>query len=98
MHVYFTSSNQVDAFKKGQPELPHFVWENITFGDWDESRTIDLDIKLPEVSAILVGNVVLCAHQVVVSRCNIMGLFTRIYSSQGMVHIPTRQILGLRGV
>lgn len=61
MHVYFTSSNQVDAFKrKGEPELPHFVWENITFGDWDESRTIDLDIKLPEVSVVLFGNVVLC--------------------------------------
>ncbi|KAI0089148.1 cleft lip and palate associated transmembrane protein [Irpex rosettiformis] len=48
MHVYFSSSNQIDAFKKKDgPELPHFVWENITFGDWDDSRTIDLDIKIP---------------------------------------------------
>ncbi|KAI0700790.1 cleft lip and palate transmembrane protein 1-domain-containing protein [Cytidiella melzeri] len=50
MHVYLSTSSFIDAFaKKEGDELPHFVWENITFGDWDESRTVDLDVKLPNV-------------------------------------------------
>ena len=29
--------------------LPHFVWNDITFGDWNEARVIDLDVEFPKV-------------------------------------------------
>jgi hypothetical protein len=29
--------------------LPHFVWHDITFGNWSESRTVDYNLHLPEV-------------------------------------------------
>jgi hypothetical protein len=28
--------------------LPHFVWHDITFGNWSESRTVDYNLHLPE--------------------------------------------------
>lgn len=99
MHVYFTSSNQVDAFKrKDGHELPHFVWDNITFGNWDESRTIDLDIKLPEVSVMLSRNCKLSVFTSYVSQFNIMDLYSRTCSSQRMEHILTLRTLDSNGV
>ena len=58
MHVYFNTNPKGDVFsrkwtsmyrKNGDEDLPHFVWDNITFGDWQESRTIEYDVKLPPV-------------------------------------------------
>ncbi|KZT29325.1 cleft lip and palate associated transmembrane protein [Neolentinus lepideus HHB14362 ss-1] len=56
MHVYLSTSPTGDVFpnewtsgnRKDQDEsLPKFVWDNITFGDWKETRTIDFDVNLP---------------------------------------------------
>lgn len=52
MHVYLTTSPYIDAFARGdEGSLPHFVWDNITFGDWAESRTVEFDVKIPTVSS-----------------------------------------------
>ncbi|KIM75025.1 hypothetical protein PILCRDRAFT_827729 [Piloderma croceum F 1598] len=57
MHVHLSTSHNGDVFsaqwtsgwRKDQDEgLPSFVWENITYGDWNDARIIDLDVKLPE--------------------------------------------------
>ena len=58
MHVHLSTSPIGDVFstwtagyrENPDKDLPHFVWENITFGDWAESRKIDLDVKIPMVS------------------------------------------------
>lgn len=63
MHVYLNTNPKGDVFsrkwtsgyrKNGDEDLPHFVWENITFGDWKETRTVDYDVKLPTVSWLTV--------------------------------------------
>ena len=48
MHVYLSTNPNGDVFGHKEP-LPHFVWNDITFGDWNEARVIDLDVKLPKV-------------------------------------------------
>jgi hypothetical protein len=57
MHVHLSTSPTGDVFSAQQTdgwrhdqdaELPSFVWENIIFGDWNDARSIDLDVKLPE--------------------------------------------------
>ena len=59
MHVYLSTSPTGDVFssqwtkkwrENGDEGLPHFTWENITYGDWNEKREIDLDVPLPVVS------------------------------------------------
>ncbi|KAJ7771117.1 cleft lip and palate associated transmembrane protein [Mycena maculata] len=53
MHVHLSTSPLGDVFsptwtKKDQDEgLPSFVWENLTFGDWNEARVVEYDIKFP---------------------------------------------------
>ena len=48
MHVYLSTNPEGDVF--GHKELlPHFVWNDITFGDWNEARVIDLDVEFPKV-------------------------------------------------
>jgi hypothetical protein len=57
VHVYLSTNPRGDVFTKWtsgfrkdrDADLPHFVWSNITYGDWNEHRKIDLDIKFPEV-------------------------------------------------
>ncbi|KIK03153.1 hypothetical protein K443DRAFT_677001 [Laccaria amethystina LaAM-08-1] len=52
MHVYLSTSQSSDVFiqskSKAEMELPRFVWENITFGDFTEVRVAELDVKFPE--------------------------------------------------
>ncbi|KDQ64299.1 hypothetical protein JAAARDRAFT_118483 [Jaapia argillacea MUCL 33604] len=57
MHVHLSTSPSGDVFskqwtsawRKDQDEgLPTFIWDNMTFGDWKETRTIDFDVNLPE--------------------------------------------------
>lgn len=59
MHVYFsTSPDAADVFANqwssaagnSKSSFPHFVWENITYGDFHESRTVDLVLDVPPVS------------------------------------------------
>ncbi|KAG2138070.1 cleft lip and palate associated transmembrane protein [Suillus bovinus] len=56
MHVYFSTSPNGDVFSRQWTSawredqdagLPNFVWENITFGDWKETRVATYDINLP---------------------------------------------------
>ncbi|KAH9938336.1 cleft lip and palate associated transmembrane protein [Fomitopsis serialis] len=56
MHVYFsTSPDSADVFANqwtsdrgsSKNKLPNFVWDNITYGDFKESRTVDLMLDLP---------------------------------------------------
>lgn len=57
MHVYITTSPIGDVFRPDRPralqkedaKLPHFVWENITFGDWNDHRVEKLDVPIPPV-------------------------------------------------
>lgn len=56
MHVYFSTSPNGDVFSRQWTSawredqdagLPNFVWKNITFGDWKETRVATYDINLP---------------------------------------------------
>lgn len=50
MHVYLTTNPHGNVFGGAELDtLPHFVWKNITFGDWSESRTVEYEVKLPKV-------------------------------------------------
>ncbi|EIN10835.1 cleft lip and palate associated transmembrane protein [Punctularia strigosozonata HHB-11173 SS5] len=58
MHVHLSTSPLGDVFSKkwtsgyrGNPDadLPSFVWENITFGNWSETRFAEYEVKLPQV-------------------------------------------------
>lgn len=55
MHVYLSTSQSNDVFiqskSKADKDLPRFVWENITFGDFNEARVVELDVKFPEVKS-----------------------------------------------
>src|SRR5262245_61746695 len=46
MHIHFSTSNRVFSAKeksKSGERLPSVVWENITFGDWNEARSVQLN-------------------------------------------------------
>ncbi|KAF9534114.1 cleft lip and palate associated transmembrane protein [Crepidotus variabilis] len=53
MHVYLTTKN--DGFarwsapyrKDSDQSLPNFVWKNITYGDYNDHRSIDFEVKFP---------------------------------------------------
>ena len=64
MHVYFSTSPLGDVFgvtnrkNWGQAEatgggFPHWTWDNITYGDWADSRKIDVMVEIPQVSSDL---------------------------------------------
>lgn len=57
MHVYLTTNPNGDVFGYKEP-LPHFVWNDITFGDWNEARAIDLDVNFPKVCPLSHGDIV----------------------------------------
>ena len=61
MHVYFSTSPVGDVFgvtnrkNWGQAEatgggFPHWTWDNITYGDWADSRKVDVMVEIPQVS------------------------------------------------
>lgn len=57
MHVYLSVSpngNMVTEWtstyrKSGDEELPQFVWKNITYGDYTDTRVINFDVNFPDV-------------------------------------------------
>ena len=60
MHVHLSTSPTGDVFsgkwtsgyrKDQDADLPSLVWNNITFGDWNEKRVADFEVNLPEVRA-----------------------------------------------
>ncbi|EKM59833.1 uncharacterized protein PHACADRAFT_250566 [Phanerochaete carnosa HHB-10118-sp] len=49
MHVYLTTSpHPSGVFSPHKEDLPYFVWDNVTFGDWDDHRTVAYDVRIPE--------------------------------------------------
>lgn len=57
MHVYLSSLPGLDVYTKWtsadqndkDEALPHFVWENITFGNYNDHRVNNLMVNFPEV-------------------------------------------------
>ncbi|KAG7447533.1 cleft lip and palate transmembrane 1 [Guyanagaster necrorhizus] len=55
MHVYFTTAPHTDVFTKQwrntnkEDNLPHFVWDNIKFGDYNDHRSVEYTIDFPDV-------------------------------------------------
>ena len=99
MHVYLSTSPTGDVFGHQRKEnhdkdLPNFVWENLTLGNWKDSRTVEMDVKFPEVS------IVLCLPCNITSTSYIrvfyeMVLCGWIYFSPGIAQVPTLRTLGL---
>lgn len=78
MHVYLSTNPEGDVFGREEP-LPHFVWNDITFGNWNEARVIDLDVNLPKVRPhACTGDC--CVDVVVVRVCSIMDRCGRTFS------------------
>ena len=59
MHVHLSTSPTGDVFSSKWTSgyrqdqdagLPSLVWNNITFGDWNEKRVADFTVNLPPVS------------------------------------------------
>ena len=50
MHVYLTTSPTANVFSGKNQSLPNFTWENITFGDWSDTRVVEFDVNIPYVS------------------------------------------------
>ncbi|KAL4263239.1 CLPTM1 family protein [Pleurotus pulmonarius] len=57
MHVYLSTAPYGDVFsrlwtsgyrKDDDEGLPNFVWKNITWGNWNDARVEEFDIKFPE--------------------------------------------------
>ncbi|KAK0499647.1 cleft lip and palate associated transmembrane protein [Armillaria luteobubalina] len=46
MQVYFTTTPQTH---NKENKLPHFVWDNIKFGDYNDHRSVEYIIDFPEV-------------------------------------------------
>lgn len=66
MHVFLSTSPSGDVFsgewtsgwrENQDKDLPKFVWKNLTFGSYKDSRVVDLDVKFPEVSMTLKSTV-----------------------------------------
>ena len=55
MHVHLSTSPTGDVFsgRSKAAGLPSLVWQNITFGDWNERRVAEFEVKLPEVRPCL---------------------------------------------
>ena len=57
LHVYLSTMPKLDvytkwssAYRKDKDEgLPHFVWENITYGNYIDHRVANLMVNFPEV-------------------------------------------------
>lgn len=59
MHIYLSTLPKFDiytkwtsAYRKDKDEgLPHFVWENITYGNYNDHRVANFMVNFPEVSS-----------------------------------------------
>ena len=54
MHVQLTAepNEQMRNLRIDNGRLPHFSWENIVFGDWNEERFAHVEVEMPEVSSM----------------------------------------------
>ena len=57
IHVYLSTDPAGNVF--GNKELlPYFIWNDITFGDWNEARVIDLDVNFSQACLHSAGVIV----------------------------------------
>ena len=96
MHVYLTTGPTAQVFTKNNYNLPHFEWDNITFGDWNDNRAVEFDVNLPNVCTFPAYLRLAVDH--CFSQCNIMPLCGRISSFAEMVQTPTRRARSLIGI
>ncbi|KAI9452077.1 cleft lip and palate associated transmembrane protein [Russula earlei] len=48
LHFHLSTSGQPFSRSPEHVDLPHFIWHDITFGDWNDARTVDYNVHLPE--------------------------------------------------
>lgn len=91
VHVHLSTDPTGNIFAKSEEnaKLPHFVWENITFGDWNEARTIEYNVDLPEVSNSDADILQHFATHLEPSLYNTMARCGQISSWSGIVRIWT---------
>lgn len=61
MHVYLTTLPRADAYTKWTATvhkakdegLPHFIWKNITYGNYNDQRVVNFEVKFPEVKDVI---------------------------------------------
>lgn len=96
MHVYLSTSPTGEVFANQwtserrdnqDDKLPHFVWENITYGDWSDTRTTDFVVDLPVVSPITMES--LACHIVSCRAYKPTAHYGRTYSWSKMEPVPT---------
>ena len=65
MHVHLSTSAIGDVFSgkwtsgwrdDQDANLPSFVWDNMTLGDWNDERVTHYDVILPEVSGMPISD------------------------------------------
>ncbi|KIM46486.1 hypothetical protein M413DRAFT_441574 [Hebeloma cylindrosporum] len=57
MYVHLSTSPDGDVYRKDSDEgLPHFMWENITYGDYNDHRVLNFEVKFPDVVTLRNGS------------------------------------------
>ena len=55
MYVYLTTSPNDNPSAHRNEGLPHFVWNNISYGDYNDHRVVQFDVQFPEVRHLFLG-------------------------------------------
>ena len=103
MHVYLSTSPNgnlstewASTYRESRDkELPQFVWKNITYGDYTDTRVINFDVNFPDVRlffSCFKGSIFL-KHSLLHRLCWGTVLCGQIYFSLKMVHTLTHKIL-----
>ena len=94
MHVYLSTDPEGYVFRHEEP-LPHFVWNDITFGDWNEARVIDLDVNFSEACPRIHVGIDARSNATTCRMCDTMDLCGRIFSwsRTTLLQIPTPRII-----
>jgi hypothetical protein len=82
MHVYLSTLPEDKIFAQGalRDDLPSFVWNDITFGDWNEARMADVEVKIPKVSSRFSSCIHDCYSDIGNRVCKIMARYGLMYS------------------
>ena len=62
--MYLSTSPNGDVFtawtsKNRDEGLPQFIWKNITYGDYTDTRVINFDIEFPDVRPLFISKDIL---------------------------------------
>lgn len=93
-HLSTDPSGHVFAPNSEDMDLPHFVWYNITFGDWSEVRTLDYDLHLPEVRRLssVLNSSRAGAELILASPFNTTDLCGPTFFLQKVTRTPTHRV------